>query len=465
MTDPRRYLPGVDVLLASQAFRPLLAHHPRGRVVEALRDVLVSVREELGEGSGVEAVPGGEGLWAERVQALLSVRGLPSLRNVINATGVILHTNLGRAPLSEAARRAMSQTGRGYSNLEFELESGERGSRYVHCVDLLQELTGAPDALVVNNNAAALVLGLNTMAAGHEVLVSRGELVEIGGGFRIPDILSRSGAVLREVGTTNRTRLEDYRDAVDHGRVSTILKVHRSNFRMSGFTEEANVRELGDLARELNLRLFHDLGSGLLADADSLGLPQEPTAPQSLQDGAHAVAISGDKLLGGPQAGILLGDTDLIGAMRKNPLCRAFRVDKVTLAGLEATLRHYLDPEEALREIPALRMLATPLDELEGRARDLAGRLEASGVQVRVAHGTGRVGGGTFPEVEIPSWTVRIILPDLSSKELALHLRRLSPPIVARVEDGEVVLDLRTMDPGDDLFVVTALHEVSGVDA
>jgi len=359
----------------------------------------------------------------------------------------------------------MAKAGRGYSNLEFELEAGERGSRYVHCVDLLRELTGAPDALVVNNNAAAVVLGLNTMALGREVLVSRGELVEIGGGFRIPDMLSRSGAVLREVGTTNRTRVEDYREAAETGHISALLKVHRSNFKISGFTEETSLTELGALAKELRLFLFHDLGSGLLADPDALGLPEEPRAAESLRSGAGAVAISGDKLLGGPQAGIILGTEEVIGAMRKNPLCRAFRVDKVTLAGLEATLRHYLDPEEALREIPTLRMLATPLSELEERARAFAAGLKMTdaqaraGVQARVREGTGVVGGGTFPGVELQSWTVRVESPDLSSRAVAHRLRSMDPPVVARVESDEVVLDLRTVDPKDDPILLTALQE------
>ncbi|MFH1765212.1 MAG: L-seryl-tRNA(Sec) selenium transferase [Gemmatimonadota bacterium] len=461
MTDPRRHLPGVDVLLASPAFQPLLANHPRGRVVEAVRDVLVTVREEIGR-RGEGAVPSHEAGWAARVQELLLVRDLPSLRGVINATGVVLHTNLGRAPLSKAARAAMAAAGRGYSNLEFDLEGGERGSRYVHCVDLLRELTGAGDALVVNNNAAAVVLGLNTIAAGHEVLVSRGELVEIGGGFRIPDMLSRSGAVLREVGTTNRTRIEDYREAAEQGPVTAILKVHRSNFRISGFTEEASIRELGELARELGLILFHDLGSGLLADPEALGLPFEPRVPESLRGGAHAVAVSGDKLLGGPQAGIILGEADLIGAMRKNPLCRAFRVDKVTLAGLEATLRHYLDPEEALREIPALRMLAMPIAEIETRAHALAGGLEAGGFRVRVTQGSGVVGGGTFPGVELPSWTIRVKGPEQSPRELAHRLRTQVPPLVARVENDELVLDLRTVDREDDHLVLSALRGALG---
>jgi len=462
MTDPRRHLPGVDVLLASPGLRTLLDLHPRGRVVDAIREVLADVRVGI-DTKGEEAIPESESIWAGRVQEILQNRGTPSLRGVINATGVVLHTNLGRAPLSEAARGAMARAGQGYSNLEFELQEGERGSRYVHCVDLLKELTGAPDALVVNNNAAAVVLGLNTMAGGREVLVSRGELVEIGGGFRIPDMISRSGATLREVGTTNRTRLADFQEAAGDGDIAAILKVHRSNFRISGFTEETSVAELAELARELGVYLFHDLGSGLLAEPQGLGLPPEPRAHESLRNGAHAVAISGDKLLGGPQAGILLGEEEILGAMRKNPLCRAFRVDKVTLAGLEATLRHYLDPEEALREIPTLRMLAASLTGLEERAKALAQGVSGAqmGVGARAVEGQGVVGGGTFPGVKLPSWTVRVQIRGLSAKELAQRLRTQALPVVARVEEDEVVLDLRTVDPIDDPVLQEALLDAA----
>ncbi|MFC1660875.1 L-seryl-tRNA(Sec) selenium transferase, partial [Gemmatimonadota bacterium] len=277
MADPRRDLPGVDSLLASSRFRALLDRFPRTRVVEAVREVLSRARKGLAENPGA-ALYGSDEAYAAQVEALLIRGDVPSLRNVINATGVVLHTNLGRAPLSEATRAAMAGVGAGYSNLEFDLEGGERGSRYDHCVDLLKELSGARDALVVNNNAAAVVLAVNTLARGMEVLVSRGELVEIGGGFRIPDMLSGSGAFLREVGTTNKTRPEDYRDAALGGKAAAILKVHRSNFRMTGFTQDASVEQLVDLARDLSLFLVHDLGSGLFLDPNRLGLPTEPRA-------------------------------------------------------------------------------------------------------------------------------------------------------------------------------------------
>jgi len=460
MSDPRRSLPGVDSLLASAEFRPLLAGHPRSRVIRATRAVLDALRGEMGE-SAQPALPEDYAGYARRVADLLIILDRPSLRDVVNATGVVLHTNLGRAPLSRSTREAMLRAGEGYSNLEFDLEAGVRGSRYVHCVDLLREITGAPDALVVNNNAAAVVLAISTMAQGREVLVSRGELVEIGGGFRIPEMISRSGATLREVGTTNRTRLSDYRKAAEDGAAAAILKVHRSNFRISGFTEEATVGQLAELARELKLQLFHDLGSGLLADPGVLGLPEEPRAPDSLRNGAHAVAVSGDKLLGGPQAGIILGRAEIVARMRENPLTRAFRVDKVTLAGLEATLRHYLDPREALREIPALRMISTPPEELESRSQAVARALGDTALEVRVVEGAGVVGGGTYPEVPLPGWTLRIRIPGVSSQETARRLRSGEPPIVARREDEEVVLDIRTVDPTDDETLVAALRGLS----
>lgn len=456
MTDPRRNLPGVDRLLASPPFERLLAAHPRGRVLNATREVLERIRAEVGKGGGEVLSPESE-IYAQRVDLLLLEKSRPSLRHVINATGVVLHTNLGRAPLSRATREAMARAGEGYSNLEFDLEAGERGSRYVHCVDLLREITGAADALVVNNNAAAVVLALNTLAQGKEVLVSRGELVEIGGGFRIPDMISRSGGILREVGTTNRTRLADYTEAAEEGNAAAILKVHRSNFRISGFTEETSLEELGGLAKEKELFLLHDLGSGLLAGAETLGLPVEPRAPESLSRGAHVVTISGDKLLGGPQAGIILGEEGVIARLRKNPLTRAFRVDKVTLAGLEATLRHYLDPEEARREIPALRMLALSAGSLESRCREFADALKGGGVKAEVTPGEGVVGGGTYPGVGLQGWVLRVSVPGLSAQESARRLRGGDPPVVGRRKDDELVLDLRTVDPSEEEALLQAV--------
>jgi L-seryl-tRNA(Ser) seleniumtransferase len=463
MSDPRQSLPGVDSLLDSPPFASLLDTHPRTRVVRAIRRVLTDLREALAA-DPTTTVPNDPEGFAALARVLLARWQTPSLRGVINATGVVLHTNLGRAPLAEAARDAMARVGKGYSNLEFDVQAGVRGSRYDHCVSLLQELTGAESALVVNNNAAAVVLSVNTFARGKRVLVSRGELVEIGGGFRIPDMLSGSGAILREVGTTNKTRVEDYRTAVEEGGVAAILKVHRSNFRMTGFTQEASLEELVALARTLGsesrgLRILHDLGSGMFAEPSLLGLPSEPLAVDSLASGVDVVAVSGDKLLGGPQAGILLGKDEFIGEMRRNPLCRAFRVDKVTLAALEATLRLYLDPDKALREIPALRALAASPQELEGRARALARRIVEAGAEATAVEGTGMVGGGTFPGVELPGWCVRIQGSTYSAEALAHRLRGGDPPVVCRRDDDAILLDVRTVDPREEEDLLRRVSE------
>lgn len=452
MTDPRRRLPGVDRALASTAFAALLAEHPRQRVVHHLRSALDHVREDLARGT--TRTPPHIGDLAREVEEALAVDGIPSLRPVINATGVVLHTNLGRAPIAPDARSAMARAARGYGNLEFDLERGGRGSRYVHCVERLRELTGAEAALVVNNAAAALVLGVNTLAAGREVAVSRGELVEIGGGFRIPEILDRSGVRLREVGSTNRTRIADYEKALDTGEVGALLKVHRSNFRIVGFTEEAGVAELAELADRRGVHFFHDLGTGLMIDPAELGLPREARVSDSLANGAHVVGFSGDKLLGGPQAGILLGRREPIARMRGNPLCRSLRVDKVTLAGLEATLRLYRDPGRALRTIPALRMIASTPEELFDRATRLAAALEAGGVEARVRPGTSLVGGGTCPGVALDTFVVEPDTGVRSVSAVARRLRRGDPPVLAPVEDDRLGLDPRTVAPEEEPLLV-----------
>ncbi len=447
-TDPRRRIPPVEGLLVSPAFEPLQREYGRDRVVAVLRSVQAAVRGTL---AGTEPVPAEDpSWWAAAVRERLRAGDVPSLRPVINATGVVLHTNLGRASLAAAAREAMTRAALGYDNLEMDLETGRRGSRYGHCAELLVELTGAPAALVVNNAAGALLLALNSVARGRGVVVSRGELVEIGGGFRIPEILERSGARLIEVGSTNRTRARDYAEPLASGEVAAILKVHRSNFRMSGFTEEAPLAELSALARKAGVPLLHDLGSGLFADPAELGLPSEPRARESLAEGADLVVVSGDKLLGGPQAGLAMGQEALVAAMRGNPLCRALRVDKVTLAGLEATLRLYRDPPRALEEIPTLRMLRERPDVLRARAETLVVRLASVGVVgSAVEPHAGAVGGGTYPEVALSSWAVA--LPGNAGAEaLAGRLRRGDPPVVGRIEGDRVLLDVRTVAPEED---------------
>ena len=449
MTDPRRSIPPVDALLEASAFEALLSAYPRARVVVAIRDSVERVRVSIAQGS-IPDDPSDALLYASMAEAALAAADVPSLRRVINATGVVLHTNLGRAPLAEVAMQAMAAAAEGYSNLEFDLESGSRGSRYDHCVGLLKELTGAEDALVVNNNAAALMLALNTVALGRGVVVSRGELVEIGGGFRIPEILERSGAELVEVGSTNRTRTTDYAEALATHDVAALLKVHRSNFRMTGFTEEALMGELAELAASSRVPLLYDLGSGLLIDPAEVGLPDEPRAATALRAGADVVAISGDKLMGAPQAGVLLGSSALIAAMRGNPMCRALRVDKVTLAGLEATLRLYRDPELARSEIPTLRALSASVEALEERATDLVKRLVSDGAVVEgsVAEAVpteSAVGGGTFPGVALPSWAVAL-KSNAGAQDLRRALRLGDPAVIVRIVADAVHLDLRTVD-------------------
>jgi L-seryl-tRNA(Ser) seleniumtransferase len=447
MSDPRSAIPSVDSLLASAEFGLLLDRYPRARVVEAARRSVDAVRSRIGRGDEVGDVSA-PASYARGAEQMLEDGDVPSLRRVINATGVVLHTNLGRAPLAAAAVEAMVAAAGEYTNLEFDLGAGERGSRYVHCVSLLTELTRAEDALVVNNAAAALVLALNTLGRDRGVLVSRGELVEIGGGFRIPEILERSGARLVEVGATNRTRLRDYEAALGQGEAAVVLKVHRSNFRITGFTEEASLEELAGLARSHGLALVHDLGSGLMVDPTALGLAGEPRPHESLAAGADLVVFSGDKLLGGPQAGLILGRSEPVAQMRSNPLCRALRVDKVTLAGLEATLRLYRDEARAVAEIPTLRMLAAGAGEVYQRAGPIASALSRAGVSCEVVETSGAVGGGTFPGIELPSHAVAISCADVSG--MARKLRAGDPPIIGRIVDDRLLLDVRTVLPGQE---------------
>lgn len=440
--DPRSRLPSIDRLLAAPGVEALVARFGRAPVVEAARAVVDAARDELRSGNGTAEGGARDPGWADRIASRLAERDRPSLRPVVNATGVVIHTNLGRAPLAAAALDAM-RSAAAYSNLEYDLEEGRRGSRYTHCTELLRELTGAEDGLVVNNAAAGLVLALNTLALGAGVAVSRGELVEIGGGFRIPEMLERAGARLVEVGSTNRTRVADYRAALDAGGVAAVLKVHRSNFRITGFTEEASLEELRAAAPP-GVPLVYDLGSGLLADPAGLGLPPEPGPRGAIRDGAELVVFSGDKLLGGPQAGIVVGRAELVARLRRNPLCRALRVDKATLAALEATLRLYRDPARALREIPVLAMLSASPERVHARARVLAGRLEAAGVPAEVVETRGAVGGGTYPGVEIPGWAVAPGLP-LAPDAAAALLRAGDPAVVARVADARLLLEMRTV--------------------
>ncbi|MCY4574175.1 MAG: L-seryl-tRNA(Sec) selenium transferase, partial [Gemmatimonadetes bacterium] len=377
--DPRRRIPGVDRLLERPWCRELTRSRGRGWIAERLRALLDDMR------AGRLPVPDDDDGFAALLHAEVARAELPSLRRVVNATGVVLHTNLGRAPLAAEARRAMAAAA-GYGNVEFDLDSGRRGSRYEHCAELARELTGAEDAVVVNNGAGAVALALTALAAGRGVVVSHGEMVEIGGGFRIPEVVEAAGSRLITVGTTNRTRRADYARAVERGDVGAILKVHRSNFAMSGFTEETELAELVAVGAGSGTPVIHDLGSGLLIDSAALGLPHEPTPAESVAAGVDLVAFSGDKLLGGPQAGVLVGTRAAVAAAKAHPLCRALRCDKVTLAGLEATLALYRDPDRARERIPALRMIGAGPGELGRRAQAV---LAAVGGQAGGAGGGG----------------------------------------------------------------------------
>lgn len=443
MTDRRRKLPSVNALLERDAIRALLGSAPRSVVVDAVRATVAQAR------SGA-AIPRSDTEWAAAISATLERAQRPSLRRVINATGVVLHTNLGRAPLARAAIDAMESAAAGYTNLEYDIESGARGSRYDHCVALLCALTGAEDALVVNNNAAALVLALNTLAADRGVVISRGELVEIGGSFRIPEIMERSGARLIEIGTTNRTHLADYETALD-GDVGAVMKVHRSNFAMEGFVAEVEPRALAQLLAPRGVPLVHDLGSGLLIPLDEIGLAGEPTAASAVRTGAALVTMSGDKLLGGPQAGIIVGAGEMIRRLRKNPLLRSLRVDKLTIAALEATLLLYRDPARAHREVPVLAMLSRSLGELRARAESL--RLMFPGITIVESEAS--VGGGAFPNARIPSVALAI---DGDVESLERRLRHGDPAVLGRIADGRLLIDLRAVQPSEDELLEAALR-------
>jgi L-seryl-tRNA(Ser) seleniumtransferase len=435
MTDPRRHLPAVDALLAEPAVAALIGRHPRPLVVRAVRDVLDAARARGGAARAQN--------WAALVRTRAESLAESSLLPVINATGVVLHTNLGRAPLAQPALRALTSVAAGYAALEYDLGRGTRGSRHAHCRDLLVELTGAPDALVVNNAAGALLLALAALGRTGEAVVSRGELIEIGGSFRIPDILARSGATLVEVGTTNRTHVEDYRRAIGPA-TRVLLKVHRSNFQVTGFTTDVAARDLAALARERGVASLYDLGSGLLLDLAPWGLTGEPTIREALASGADLVGCSGDKLLGGPQAGILLGAAPAIEACRTDPIARAVRADKLTLAALEATLALYRDPETARREIPVLRMLTEDIDVIRRRAGALHEAV-ARKASARLIEGESEVGGGSFPGAKLPTILLELTADTLTADSLAGRLRSGAPPVIARIERDRVLLDPRTI--------------------
>ena len=445
--NPYRALPSVDRLLARDDLRAL--RDDSGAVVtELARQALDSAREAIAAGS---PAPSADEL-SERVLGLAELVLNPSLRPVINATGVIIHTNLGRSPLSESAIEAIAAVSRGYSNLEFDLESGDRGSRYSHLEAILCQLTGAEAAIAVNNNASALLLALSATVKGKEVIVSRGQAVEIGGGFRIPDVMRQSGAKLVDVGTTNRTYLRDYEAAIGP-RTAAIMRIHTSNFRVTGFTEQPSLADLARLTREHGCLLLDDIGSGCLLDVTQFGLAPEPTVQESLRAGTDLCLFSGDKLLGGPQAGIIAGHAELIDKLRRHPLARTVRMDKASIAALHATLLHYLRGE-ALTHIPVWRMIAAPLSTLGKRAKRIA---RDAGAPAKVIDGRSMVGGGSLPEETLPTKLVAVTGAGSRLADVSRKLRLGAPAVVARVESGALVLDPRTVRPDEDAALVQAL--------
>ena len=450
-----RSIPSIEQLRQRPAILALEAQYGRAAVVDAIRAEAAAARDRgASSPDGIAVADAIERGAIER----LAAEG-PSLRRVINATGVIIHTNLGRAPLARAAAERVARLSAGYTNLEYDLERGARGRRDVHAERLLCRLTRAEAAVVVNNNAAATLLVLAATANGREVIISRGELLEIGGGFRVPDVLAQSGAVLREVGTTNRTRAADYAAAIGD-RTALILRVHPSNFRIEGFTERPLVSELVDLGRRFNVLVAEDLGSGYLGSTGAAppSLRDEPIVSHSVAAGVDVVMFSGDKLLGGPQAGIIAGREAVLAAIRKHPLMRALRVDKLTYAALEATLEEFA-AGRADTTVPVAAMLAMPIEEIARRADALAETLSARGVQATVADGESTIGGGSAPGVTLPTRLVQIRHPVLTAFALESHLRRCEPPIITRIENDRVVLDLRTVDAADDEALVRSLKD------
>jgi L-seryl-tRNA(Ser) seleniumtransferase len=439
-----RHLPSVDRLVRAALERPELAGVTRARIAALAREALAAERERLlAGGPGVS-----DAVLLERLAGAAARAGRFSLREVINATGVVLHTNLGRAPLSQAAIARLGVVAAGYSNLELALESKERGSRYAHVKGVLQRLTGAEAALVVNNNAAAVLLALESIARGRQVIVSRGELIEIGGEFRIPDIMARSGALLREVGTTNRTHLRDYAEAIGPD-TALLLKVHTSNYRVVGFTAEVGSRELVALGRDRGIPVMEDLGSGSLLDLRRWGFPYEPTVPEVVAAGVDLVTFSADKLLGGPQAGIVVGRQGLVARLEKNPLNRALRIDKLTIAALEATLDAY-DAGRAQETVPALRLLTEPLGAVRRRARRLLGGLPADvrdRTSAAVLEDHAQVGGGALPTVELPTAALALGRTPEAARTLDERLRHGTPAVVGRIADDRLILDCRTVFP------------------
>ncbi len=436
-------LPSVDEILKSNQGIEWLKAYPRRFVLQAIREAIDKRRKNIIEGLFLDISE--EVLFADienNIQSLSSY----SLKPLINATGIVIHTNLGRSLLSEKALENIRRVSENYSNLEYDIEEGRRGKRYVHIKRILREVTGAEDALVVNNNAAAVLLCLNTLSKDREVIVSRGELVEIGGSFRIPDVMRSSGAILREVGTTNKTHLYDYEGAINDN-TALILKVHKSNYRIIGFANEVSIEELVNLGRKYKIPVMFDLGSGCLIDLKPFGIHIEPSVQEIVKAGVDLTTFSGDKLLGGPQGGIIVGKKEHIERIQRNPITRAVRIDKMTLAGLEATLMEYIDEESALKNVPTLKLIFQKPQELKKKAYTIAKRLskEVKEVQIKVNADISRAGGGALPEIDLPTYVVSLKSENVSVNELEERLRKGNPPIVSRIKDDNLIIDVRTV--------------------
>ncbi len=451
-----RHIPAVDRLLNTPVLVRAAAQYPRNLILRSIKERLQEIRQQIeSDGGPMDISQLGIENVSQQVLQRLQLLARPSLRPVINATGIVIHTNLGRSILADGALKRFSSIAGGYSNLEYALDQGARGSRYSHVEGILCEITGAEAAMVVNNNAAAVLLSLQTFASGREVIVSRGQLVEIGGSFRVPDVMRKSGARMVDVGTTNKTHLKDYEEAIGP-ETAMLLKVHQSNFKIVGFTEEVATAAMARLAHERDLLFLEDLGSGCLLDLSKFGLMKEPTVQETLAEGADLVTFSGDKLLGGPQAGIILGRSGLVDAVKRNQLARALRIDKLTLVALEETLKLYRDEEAAVREIPTLRMISQTYRDMSRKARRLlkmVGKRETRRFSVELVDGSSKVGGGASPLQELPSRLLSLVPGELSVNDMETWLRSCDPPIIARVEKDRVLLDVRTIQ-GDELKTV-----------
>jgi len=456
-----RSLPGVDRILEWLKADPFFKKVPRALQVNAARSVVETIRDQI-RNAEIELSPAvlSESSIVERIKQQLAEQMMPNLRSLINATGVVIHTNLGRSLLADDAIENLRQIAGGYSNLEFDLKTGRRGSRYSAVEDLICEISRAEAAMVVNNNAGAVLLCLETLAKGKNVIVSRGELVEIGGSFRIPDVMAKSGATLKEVGTTNRTHLRDYESAIDDN-TGLLLKVHTSNYSVVGFTASVTLKELVALGERHHLPVMEDLGSGTFVDLSRHGLQKEPTVQEAIATGADIVTFSGDKLLGGPQTGVIAGVRQVLERVKQNPITRALRIDKLTLAALEATLRFYRDETTALRKIPTLRMLTLPQDVIQSRAQrllDLFNKMKSDRIEMTLLEAVSRAGGGSLPLLQLPSWCVGIRIQGMSVSRVDRWMRAQSLPVIGRIENDLFMMDARTVQE-DELTAIAAAFE------